>query len=973
MRLFVLIFVFMTGASNLVYAEEATADKPGLIGAQYGSLEFERVQSIVPMNGLEIKLSDNYDFGNDWSARWFGTIVAPASGNVEFSGQSSVSVELKIAGKTILTMPSGSSTAGMTMEKGKEYPIELSVVKEDGMQDCVLNIQWSWAGSEKVTVPGENLRYSAAKEQELTALKGQDDDDDNDDDEDGGDGVLAGLIFDSTDFTNPRDGLDVLPNLDLSWGADQGKGWSARWFGGLNGPYFGDVTFTAETNGKVRIIVAGYVVIDTLTKDGPLRAATRMAKDGGDWMQIEFVAVESPAHLRVYWEWPGQPKAIVFNDEMDYDDGDIQGYGKEEGDGGEFDDDDVSDLLPRFTGGQPYVVDMDYHDGQVRPIVGTHNFQVMRSNRTHPELSVKEVPNYPQNGNTGIGFMYNHAPMICYWKDLFWLFYRSGPTNEHEEPCYNLITWSKDGRNWVKPETIFPAKIFNNRSDNGKKQYSIAHQRMAFYVTKSGRLLVSGFYGMPSTPNGGNGVGRAIREVYSPGKYGPIYWVRYNSHQRYNKDNSPHFPFYKKATDGGFVECVDELLANNLIVQQWFEEERDDAGQDAALVPEDDDDAKAFNWYTLPDGRIVGMWKGRWMALADKWERGHFKAVGHGRNIYYSGAKIWGQQTSDGRYALVYNSVVHGRTPLTVTTSDDGLNFDTYFLNAHGEAPPTRFGGHSKDGGGSGYVRGIISGNGTVPDNSMWLTYSSNKEDIWITRVPVPIKGTVRGDVTDNFEDMKAGGIVTNWNIYSGVWTPINVTKDKVNKFLRLEDKDPYEYAKAVRVFPESTLMNVSFKLRAHQKGKGTGDVEIEVLNYKGQRPIQIKIEGSSGNIKALVEQKMKKVGSYKVGQWLKFDIVVDTVVGVYDLKLNGKTVVSDAKFAVGLTFEDRPYGSKFKMPTVERIEFRTGAYRLTDYSRFGSGNNGCLKGGGDLPGADDPVANAIFDIDDFVTSGFKQ
>ena len=173
-------------------AEEATTDKPGLIGAQYGSLEFERVQSVVPMSRLEVKSSDDYDFGNDWSARWFGTIVAPASGNVEFSGQSSVSVELKIAGKTILTMPSGSSTAGMTMEKGKEYPIELSVVKESGMQDCVLNIQWSWAGGEKVTISGKNLRYSAAKEQELTALKGQDDDDDDDD---GGDGVLAGIVF----------------------------------------------------------------------------------------------------------------------------------------------------------------------------------------------------------------------------------------------------------------------------------------------------------------------------------------------------------------------------------------------------------------------------------------------------------------------------------------------------------------------------------------------------------------------------------------------------------------------------------------------------------------------------------------------------------------------------------------------------------------------------------------------------------
>jgi hypothetical protein len=947
MKLFVLICVFTTSASGFVYAvdSDVLSQLPTAVQEvakrEFAGVQITEVDDDDDYDGIDVyKIEAQTADGKELMIK-----VGP-DGTLY---QKEVEISLQEVPKVVLAV----------------FRKELGDADDDVDEVKRISKQGRIQYNIEAEISGKGVELKIAADGTLLE-KDVDDNDGGGDDE----GVLAGILYDSTDFTNPRSEMDVLPNLDLSWGADRGKGWSARWIGGLNGTYFGDVTFTAETNGKVRIIIAGYVVIDTLTKDGPLRAATRMAKDGGDWMQIEFVAVESPAYLRLYWEWPGQPKAIVFNDEMDYDDEDIPGYGEEEGDGGEFDDDDVSELLPRFTGGQPSVVDIEYHDGQVRPIVGVHNFEVMRSNRTHPELSVKEAPYYPENGyNRDIGFMYNHAPMLCYWKDLLWLFYRSGPTNEHEEPCYNLITWSKDGRNWVKPETIFPAKIFRNQSKDEKMQYSIAHQRMAFYVTKAGRLLVSGFYGMPSTPNGGNGVGRAIREVYSPGKYGPIYWVRLNSHQRYTKDNVPHFPFYKKATDAGFIDSVDELLANNLIVQQWYEEERDDAGKTCAFVPiEDDDDAKAFNWYTLPDGKILGMWKGRWMALADKWERGHFKAVGHGRNIYYSGAKIWGQRMSDGRYALVYNPVVHGRSPLSVIMSDDGLDFDTYFLNAHGEAPPTRFGGHSKDGGGSGYVRGIISGNGVVPDKAMWLTYSSNKEDIWVTRVPVPIKGTVMKDVDDNFEGMKPGGIVTNWNIYSGVWTPINVTKDNVNKFLRLQDKDPYEYAKAVRVFPEGTLMNLSFKLR--QKQKGSSDLEIEVLNYKGQRPVRIKLEG--GRIKAKNGTELMSVGSFAIGQWIRFDISIDTVTGVYDLKLNDKTVVSDAKFAVGLMFEDKPYGSKFRMPTVERIEFRTGAYRLTDYSRYGSGENGCLKGGGDLPGADDPVDNAIFDIDDFRTSGVK-
>ncbi len=771
-------------------------------------------------------------------------------------------------------------------------------------------------------------------------------------------------------FTDPEADLDLLPGLDLRWDADRGHGWSARWYGRINGPHFGDVTFTAETNGQVRLTIATYVIIDTITNPGPLTGVAGMAKDGGDWLLLEYVATESPSYLRVYWQWPGQPRTIVSTEELSFDEDDIPGRGGEDG-GTSDEEDQVSPLLPRFTGGQPAVVDLRHHDGRVRPIVGTHNFQVLRSNRTNPALVVKDVPYYPEDGFENTGFTYNHGPMLSYWRDMFWLFYRSGPAHEHQEPCYNLITWSENGRRWQKPETIFPAKRFPNRSKNGEVQYSIAHQRMAFYVARDGRLLVSGFYGMPPSPNGGEGVGRAIREVYGPGRYGPIYWVRYNRHQGFSREQSPHFPFYRQAPDEGFVEAVDELLGNALMVQQWYEEERDDAGRASALVPDEDDfDAKAFNWYTLKDERIVGIWKDRWMALADRWERDGIQIVGRGRDIYYSGAKAWGQRTSDGRYALVYNPVLEGRHPLSVVTSEDGLDFDSYFLNAHAEAPPARFGGHSKDGGGSGYVRGIIPGNGVPPDQAMWLTYSSNKEDIWVSRVPVPITGAVETDVTDDFEGMTPGGIVTDWNIYSGIWTPVAVAGDEGSRVLRLQDEDPYEYAKAVRVFPEAMLTALSFSVRPHQVGHG--DIEIEVLSYSGQRPVRLRLEGGGGRVTASDGPEQRDVASFAAGQWLEFHVVVDALKGTYDLHLNGEPAISNGAFAEALTFADKPYPSRFRAPTVERIEFRTGAYRLTDFSRYGSGDNGCLKSAGDLPGADHPVGKAVFDIDDLRTSGVK-
>jgi hypothetical protein len=281
-----------------------------------------------------------------------------------------------------------------------------------------------------------------------------------------------------------------------------------------------------------------------------------------------------------------------------------------------------------------------------------------------------------------------------------------------------------------------------------------------------------------------------------------------------------------------------------------------------------------------------------------------------------------------------------------------------------------RFGGENKDGGGAQYVRGIVPGNGTPPDGAIWLTYSSNKEDIWVSRVPVPIKGTVEKDVDDNFNNMTVGGIVTDWNIYSGIWVPIAVVKDKRNKVLRLQDKAPYNYAAATRVFPETTNANISFRLRPHQVGHGS--LEIDVLNYKGQRPVRIIIDGKSGKILANKAANMVEVASFQARKWLKFNISVDTTAGKYDLKLKKKNIVSGAPFAETLTNTNNPYKSKFSSPTVERIVFRTGVYRLNDFSRYGEGGSEYLTDKPDLPGADEAVENAVFDIDNFKTTGLK-
>lgn len=58
------------------------------------------------------------------------------------------------------------------------------------------------------------------------------------------------------------------------------------------------------------------------------------------------------------------------------------------------------------------------------------------------------------------------------------------------------------------------------------------HQRVGFYVSKSGKLITMGNYGVAldkkDDPNDGNGIGRVVREIKKDGSYGPIYFIYYN-------------------------------------------------------------------------------------------------------------------------------------------------------------------------------------------------------------------------------------------------------------------------------------------------------------------------------------------------------------------------------------------------------------------------------------------------------------
>lgn len=516
---------------------------------------------------------------------------------------------------------------------------------------------------------------------------------------------------------------------------------------------------------------------------------------------------------------------------------------------------------------------VDYHHGQLAPAVGVHNIQVLRANREHPDSA------------EGSGFTYNHAPMLAYWNKKFYLEYLSDSIGESVPPGQTLLMTSADGASWTKPVIIFPEyRVPDGTTKEGhpgvaKNLYAVMHQRMGFYVSKHHRLLVLGFYGIcldpHDDPNDGKGIGRVVREVHADGSFGPIYFIHYNP--AWNAGNTS-YPFYSSSKDNGFVEDCNELMATPLMMMQWVEEtDRNDP-----LIPLHKD-YKAFNFYHLPDGDVVGLWKNGLTAFS-KDEGRTWSRVIRAPHVVTSNAKIWGQKTSDGKYVTIYNPSEF-RWPLAISTSTDGLDY-TNLLLVNGEISTARYGGNYKNYGPQ-YTRGIEEGNGIPPDGKIWVTYSMNKEDIWVSSIPVPVTDKVVQDVNDDFSTSD----LRDWNIYSPRWAPVGIA----DHMLTLRDSDPYDFAKAERVFPVAKKMEVEFSVTAGQNDHG--ELQIELQDERNTPALRLSFE-PDGNFIAKAGARIKKIMPYEPGHPYVIRIAVNADTRMYTVNINGKDVLTQLFFA---------------------------------------------------------------------------
>lgn len=174
---------------------------------------------------------------------------------------------------------------------------------------------------------------------------------------------------------------------------------------------------------------------------------------------------------------------------------------------------------------------------------------------------------------------------------------------------------------------------------------------------------------------------------------------------------------------------------------------------------------------------------------------------------------------------------------MAVSVSRDGLLYDNLSL-IHGGISPMRYGGNEKSHGPQ-YLRGIMPGNGAVPDGNMWLAYSVNKEDIWVTRVTVPILSKASDPVNEDLSKYSDLNQLTRWNIYSPAWAPVSLEKaPNGQNALKISDRDRYDYAMVEHLFPESEKFAIEFSLIPGQGDHGLLNVELQ--NEKSSAAIRI-------------------------------------------------------------------------------------------------------------------------------------
>lgn len=587
--------------------------------------------------------------------------------------------------------------------------------------------------------------------------------------------------------------------------------------------------------------------------------------------------------------------------------------------------------------------DVRFQDGALRHAIGTHCIQVMRAGKD------------PERATDGFGWTYNHAAMLCYWKNHFFLDYLSDPVSEHLPPSQTLLTWSADGLSWEKPVVLFPPiEVLSSPYCGPSKEEltkdtvpCVMHQRMSFFVSSDNRLLATAFYGIAPNhgiaPNNGYGVGRVVREIKEDFTFSDIYFLRFNEKGGYTEENTKNYLHFTKSEDEGFIGACRELLSNRLLTQQMWEEERLDT--DFFTQP----GAEALSYFTRPDGDVVGLYKNSIVTKSsDRGETWTEKEVNY--SLETATGKVWGQKLKDGRFALAYNPTTDSahRWPIAVISSDNGRDFDD-LLAITPEVSPHKYAGLYKNLGPQ-YIRGIVEDNPQPEDNALWLCYTVNKEDVWVSRTPLPLHGIETKPVKEDFSSYIIGSHIDTWNLYSPMWSKVSLAHTEAEgNCLCLKDGDPYDRGRAMRVFPAYEALTLKTRIYLNSKADAS-QFTIELQNQYGMDAVRLYFT-HNGELVVKNGGRYDTVHTVNMGEWLDLTIKANCLTNQFLVSISQGDKSFEQKFRFSLSVNDL---ERILYTTKSSLPFNT----VEDCGKYGDL--------GDLEHADEKLQESTYYISTF-------
>jgi len=120
---------------------------------------------------------------------------------------------------------------------------------------------------------------------------------------------LFGAKFNEPDFKNP-DCTDTLEHVNQVWTGGN-KDWSARWRGYIEGPFTGQVDFSAKADNGMKLQIDNKIVIDGWGRHKARSGSISMVKGRKYPIILSYFQDGDPSFLSLYWSWQGRPKTVV--------------------------------------------------------------------------------------------------------------------------------------------------------------------------------------------------------------------------------------------------------------------------------------------------------------------------------------------------------------------------------------------------------------------------------------------------------------------------------------------------------------------------------------------------------------------------------------------------------------------------------------------------------------------------------------